>query len=218
MIAEWNGRPHCSCCQKPVVLVPQLCTLAGSGTPLVREHTCGRPRPREPVCARLRKSGQVGVSCWLPMLLLACAHPAPVPPPAPQPIVVDLPMPAPIHQATPEELASMVTIPARGHATEAPVWISSTVFFDTDSAVLSPGARRELADLRGTLRVVGHCDERGSREYNLALGQRRAGAVASYLRKMGVTVRATSRGKEEPVDAGHSEEAWVRNRRAVVTR
>ena len=172
-----------------------------------------------PVCPRLRCVGPLRVTCWLPMVLLACAHPAPVPPPAPQPIVVDLPMPAPIHQATPEELASMVTIPARGHATEAPVWISSTVFFDTDSAVLSPGARRELADLRGPLTVTGHCDERGSTAYNLALGQRRADAVAGYLRHLGVaSVRAVSAGKEHPADLGHDEAAWARNRRAEATR
>ena len=67
--------------------------------------------------------------------------------------------------------------------------------------------------------VEGNCDERGTIEYNLALGQKRADAVKSYLVKMGVDssrIRAISYGKEMPADPGHSEEAWVKNRRAHI--
>ena len=63
----------------------------------------------------------------------------------------------------------------------------------------------------------GHCDERGTVEYNLALGQKRAEAVKAYLVKMGVDggrVKAISFGKEVPVDPNHAEDAWAKNRRA----
>ena len=63
----------------------------------------------------------------------------------------------------------------------------------------------------------GHCDERGTVEYNLALGQKRAEAVKAYLVKMGIDggrIKVISFGKEIPVDPGHTEEAWAKNRRA----
>ncbi len=71
----------------------------------------------------------------------------------------------------------------------------------------------------GEIKIVaeGHCDERGTVEYNLALGQKRAEAVKAYLVKMGVDggrIRAISFGAEVPVDPGHTEDAWARNRRA----
>jgi peptidoglycan-associated lipoprotein len=67
--------------------------------------------------------------------------------------------------------------------------------------------------------VEGNCDERGTIEYNLALGQKRAEAVKSYLVKMGVDgtrIKVISYGKEMPVDPGHTEDAWAKNRRAHV--
>ena len=71
----------------------------------------------------------------------------------------------------------------------------------------------------GEIKIVaeGHCDERGTVEYNLALGQKRAEAVKAYLVKMGVDggrIRVISFGAEVPVDPGHTEDAWARNRRA----
>jgi len=71
----------------------------------------------------------------------------------------------------------------------------------------------------GAIRIVaeGHCDERGTVEYNLALGQKRAEAVKAYLVKMGIDggrIRTISFGAEVPVDPGHTEDAWARNRRA----
>jgi len=65
--------------------------------------------------------------------------------------------------------------------------------------------------------VEGHCDERGTVEYNLALGQKRAEAVKDYLLKLGIDagrIRTISYGKEVPVESGKSEEAWAKNRRA----
>ena len=69
----------------------------------------------------------------------------------------------------------------------------------------------------GTIRVEGHCDERGTTDYNLALGQRRADAVQRWLTSNGVSpsrIRSVSLGEERPLDAGHTEDAWARNRRA----
>ena len=65
--------------------------------------------------------------------------------------------------------------------------------------------------------IEGHCDERGTAEYNMALGERRATAVMTYLVSLGVpkgTLSTVSFGKERPLDPGHNEEAWAKNRRA----
>jgi peptidoglycan-associated lipoprotein len=97
--------------------------------------------------------------------------------------------------------------------------------FDFDSAVLSDAARATLEDHASwlkrnptiTLLIEGHCDERGTVEYNLALGERRAGATADYLMSLGIPsgrLKTISYGKEFPLDPGHNEEAWARNRRA----
>lgn len=104
--------------------------------------------------------------------------------------------------------------------------VGDRIFFDLDSAVLLPDARRTLErqaewlGLYPELRLVieGHCDERGTREYNLALGERRANAVREYLITYGIApsrLRTISYGKERPYALGHDEEAWALNRRAV---
>lgn len=106
---------------------------------------------------------------------------------------------------------------------------SDRVFFNFDSASLSPKAQDELkqiasfiksnkSDIHG-ITIEGHCDERGTREYNLALGERRAVAAKKYLVGMGIkanTISTISYGKERPVDPAHNEAAWAKNRRAVV--
>jgi peptidoglycan-associated lipoprotein len=97
--------------------------------------------------------------------------------------------------------------------------------FDFDSAVLLESARpildRTAEWLRSystvTLLVEGHCDERGTVEYNLALGERRATAAYNYLVSLGISasrLKTISYGKEFALDPGHTEEAWARNRRA----
>jgi peptidoglycan-associated lipoprotein len=99
------------------------------------------------------------------------------------------------------------------------------VFFDYDSAELSPAAKSALDENAGVLKkygtwmltIEGHCDERGTPEYNLALGERRAVAALTYLVALGVAadrLRTVSYGKEFPFDAGHDEAAWAKNRRA----
>ena len=70
-----------------------------------------------------------------------------------------------------------------------------------------------------SVQIEGHCDERGTREYNLALGERRSEAVRRYLISAGVRatqVETVSYGEERPVDPGHDENAWAQNRRAVM--
>jgi peptidoglycan-associated lipoprotein len=101
------------------------------------------------------------------------------------------------------------------------------LYFEYDSAELRPDSRDTvrahggyLAGNRGTnVTVEGHADERGSREYNLALGERRAQAVKRYLEAEGVSggqVSIISYGEERPADPGHDESAWAQNRRAVL--
>jgi peptidoglycan-associated lipoprotein len=99
------------------------------------------------------------------------------------------------------------------------------VFFDYDRAALTDEARRTLNEnvswLKGNpqarITVEGHCDERGTAEYNLGLGDRRAKAVREYLVAAGIDgsrIRTISYGKERPFDPGHDESAWQKNRRA----
>jgi peptidoglycan-associated lipoprotein len=107
---------------------------------------------------------------------------------------------------------------------------SATVYFDLDSNVLSSAAKStldsNLACYRqqpAPIRVEGHCDERGTTDYNLALGQRRAEAVGSHLIRAGLSssqINRVSFGEERPADPGHDESAWSKNRRAeiIVTR
>ena len=100
-----------------------------------------------------------------------------------------------------------------------------TVHFDFDKYDIRGDARSILTENAEYLKknpkmeaqVEGHCDERGSTEYNLALGQRRANATKAYLVNLGVEssrVSTVSYGEERPVDAGHDEPAWDKNRRA----
>lgn len=102
------------------------------------------------------------------------------------------------------------------------------VLFAFDSAVLDPLAQETVAlwaDALGrypeiVVLVEGHCDERGSREYNLALGERRAQSVKDLLVALGVDsarIGIVSFGKERPAVDGHDEAAWTQNRRAVLT-
>jgi peptidoglycan-associated lipoprotein len=98
------------------------------------------------------------------------------------------------------------------------------VLFDFDKFSLKPEGRDTLKELAAWLTkndgksvlIEGNCDERGTTEYNLALGERRAKEAMKYLVELGVnakTIKTISYGKERPVDPGHTEEAWAKNRR-----
>ena len=117
-----------------------------------------------------------------------------------------------------EELARLQDIEARK---------ARVVYFDFDDSNVKPAARDLLA-LHGAflaknpglnVTVEGHCDERGTPEYNVALGERRAKAVAQVLMSYGVQasqIKTISYGEEKPAVLGHNEAAWEKNRRGVL--
>jgi len=103
-----------------------------------------------------------------------------------------------------------------------------TIYFDYDSYTLRQeerdtlysNAEYMLKKFKGKVKLEGHCDERGSDEYNLALGENRAKTALNYLLTLGVPeerLSIISYGKEKPVDDGHTEEAWAKNRRVEFT-
>ncbi len=104
--------------------------------------------------------------------------------------------------------------------------VGDRVFFDTDMSVIREDGRQTLNRQAEWLKkygqyqitVEGHCDERGTREYNFALGERRANAAKQYLVAQGIPaarIKTISFGKENPDPPGSDEGAWARNRRAV---
>ena len=104
--------------------------------------------------------------------------------------------------------------------------VGDRVLFDTDSSVVNAEGQSILANQATWLKentstnvmIEGHADERGTREYNLALGERRATAVKNYLASQGVSssrITTTSFGKERPAATGNDDSAWSQNRRAV---
>jgi len=114
---------------------------------------------------------------------------------------------------------------AREATARATAVLQEMVFFDYDVSELRPDAQETLgrkvpilrANAAVTLRVTGHADERGSLEYNLALGMRRAQSVKDYLTGFGIDasrIQIDSMGEDQPLDPGHNEAAWARNRRA----
>jgi peptidoglycan-associated lipoprotein len=105
--------------------------------------------------------------------------------------------------------------------------VGDRVFFDFDKSDLKPEARRTVERWAGflkqypnlTVTIEGHADERGTREYNLALGERRANSAKNFLVSLGVDARRVatiSYGKERPAVVGSNEAAWSQNRRAVM--
>ncbi len=104
--------------------------------------------------------------------------------------------------------------------------VGDRIFFDYNQSDLKPEARATLDRQAAWLKkypsihvtIEGHCDERGTREYNLALGERRASSVKNYLVADGITadrVKTISYGKERPAVLGENEAAWAQNRRGV---
>jgi len=99
------------------------------------------------------------------------------------------------------------------------------IHFDFDKYDIRPGDAEILKENAALLtkyptvkiQIEGHCDERGTIEYNLALGERRANSTKKYLISLGISpgrISTISYGKEKPLDPGHNEEAWAKNRRA----
>ena len=107
--------------------------------------------------------------------------------------------------------------------------VPDRVFFATNKSVLTTASRDTLRKQAAWLRenksinvtVEGHCDERGTREYNLALGEKRANAAKDYLMTYGISgnrITTISYGKERPVNSGSSPLAWSQNRRSVTVK
>ena len=101
---------------------------------------------------------------------------------------------------------------------------SDHIYFDFDKSDLKPGSRAILTkkaewlrmNREYSLRIEGHCDERGTNEYNLALGERRSNAAWKYLNALGISgdrISTISYGEERPANPGHNDAAWSKNRR-----
>jgi peptidoglycan-associated lipoprotein len=165
----------------------------------------------------------------LPLLVIAgCKKPKPTPAaavvePTPAPAATPVPVatPAPDFRGTKvddtADVLSQDLVKISGYMKD--------VFFDFDKADVR-GDQRDLLDANAAflkkyptvkIRIEGHCDERGTREYNMALGDRRANAVKEFLASLGIDasrIETVSYGKEKPFSMGHDESAWAQNRRA----
>lgn len=129
---------------------------------------------------------------------------------------------------SPQSAVAPVETRSTAPGTVGPADAARVVYFDYDSATIRPEFRsaldahaRHLAAHRDRkLTIAGHTDERGGREYNLALGQQRAEAVRRAIELLGVSaaqVETVSFGEEKPVASSHEESAWSRNRRAELS-
>ena len=138
----------------------------------------------------------------------------------------ELPSSAPT-TGQPEIIAPETSVPKTNDLTSPPLIDGYVTNFAYDSADLGADAKDHLVTIAAyladkpdvTLIVEGHCDERGSRDYNLALGDRRAAAVRDILLANGMAtarIRTVSYGKERPLAIGSSPEIWARNRRAMI--
>lgn len=154
---------------------------------------------------------------------------APAPAGKPESIVSEPIKPeAPMAQETPPPAAGTQTAMAEAAAgvaaTEEKPSQFDDIHFDFDKSFIREDAKPALAKVADYLKknpaakvqVEGHCDERGTAEYNMALGARRAESAKKYLLSLGVkgaAVSTVSYGKEKPLDPGHTEDAWAMNRR-----
>jgi len=150
------------------------------------------------------------------VLLAACASEQPQPPKAAA---------GPGMQAQPAPVAGAQIVP--GSQADLVANVGDRIFFDFDKSDLRPDARAQVEKWaqwlkkypQNTVTIEGHCDERGTREYNLALGERRAAAAKKYLAALGIEARriaTISYGKERPAVVGSNEAAWAQNRRDVM--
>ncbi|WP_369819141.1 peptidoglycan-associated lipoprotein Pal [Novosphingobium sp. FSW06-99] len=167
-----------------------------------------------------RRMPAFAASLLLSAALSACAakHPAQLPPPPPPA--------ASTTTAQPEPMRTVGIQPGSQADFLAEMAGRDTIHFAFDKSDIDQQAVEALQAQAHWLQrypakratIEGHCDERGTREYNLALGERRATAAKNYLIQLGVAanrINVISYGKERPVDPASNEEAWAKNRRAV---
>ncbi|MEP6782316.1 MAG: peptidoglycan-associated lipoprotein Pal [Acidobacteriota bacterium] len=140
----------------------------------------------------------------------------PAPPEPPRPISEPVPVPA---MPEPDSITNTSIDDLNRNSPLSPL------FYELDSADVSADGQRVLQGNAAVMKkyptmqitIEGHCDERGTAEYNLALGERRALAAKTYMVSLGVPadkIKTVSYGKEFPFDAGHEDSAWSKNRRA----
>ena len=186
---------------------------------------------------RTVKPSVVIVLVLLAVVTGACGRKRPpVTQPAPQPTVTQPPpITRPTQPAPPQRVEEALPVPPQPIAEDAiagkslddlnrdspfrPAFflLDSADLDDTGRAVVSANAEIMKKYPTWVVTIEGHCDERGTAEYNLALGERRAVAVKTYLVSLGIApdrLRTVSYGKEFPFDPGHEEGAWSKNRRA----
>lgn len=172
----------------------------------------------------MNRRSLVALSVGLTLAVTAChkkrpeTAPTPVTPPAavpPQP-----PPPPPPPPSSPRSTGTDMDAVAAGRVAT----MSDRIHFDYNKSDVKPEDTQRL-DGKGALlkqftalriRITGHCDERGSDQYNIALGMRRATAAKNYLVQLGIDasrIDVASLGNEVPIDPGHDEAAWAKNRR-----
>ena len=164
---------------------------------------------------------RVALVCVATASLAACAKKAKYQPTVTPPPAATAPPSTPLPPSTPVDQAPTGALP--GSTQDFVVNVGDRVYFDTDSHDIRSDAQpildaqsnwlRRYGGVR--VRIEGNADERGTREYNLALGARRANSVRDYLVSHGITadrISTISFGKEQPIDPGAGEEAWQKNR------
>lgn len=168
-----------------------------------------------------------GVKYWVligsAVILSACANTGVVPEMAPEPVVTEPVTEEPVIAEPPAPVEAEMLEPGSQESLDADAG-NGLVYFAYDRYDLSSSARSSLQSqaewlqTNGVVKVIveGHADERGTREYNLALGDRRANSVKNYLVALGVDpsrINTVSYGKERPVVSGSGESVWALNRR-----
>jgi peptidoglycan-associated lipoprotein len=180
----------------------------------------------------MKKTALVLLAAAAVVSSIACKHTPPVAPPPPAPVVPQAPPPAPPPppraEAPPPQVDEYARLRAMSAEDIEKSGLLAEVFFDFDKAEIRDADRATLAKNAAALKrfdflrvtVEGHCDERGTVEYNLALGERRSRAAYDYLISLGVPadrLKTVSYGKEVPVCQVSAEDCWQRNRRAHFT-
>lgn len=168
----------------------------------------------------MKSTIKLTIFCLSLALLCACAKKAAEP-------EAEMRVPIPVPPSVGEKAPQPEGVPVEGAVAPAPSQrqeFGKKIYFAFDRFDLSEESVAVLNELAAYLKanpelklaIEGHCDERGTNEYNLALGERRAKAALDYLVSLGVDssrLSTISYGEERPADPGHNEEAWAKNRR-----
>jgi peptidoglycan-associated lipoprotein len=173
----------------------------------------------------MNRRSLVAISIGLTLVATACHHKKPDVAPVPvNPTSAPPPAPPPTSTMAPPPPSSPGGSNLDAAAAGRVATMSDRIHFDYDKSDIKPEDTRRLDGKSALLkqftalriRITGHCDERGSDQYNIALGMRRATAAKTYLVQLGIDasrIDVASLGREVPIDPGHDESAWTQNRR-----